>query len=65
MKTLKRKRVLILGGGFAGAFAARELRRIGSRVLDVELISDRNYFVFQPLLPEVAAGIGRTSMTAR
>ena len=37
-------------------FAARELqRRIGSRAA-IELINDVNYFVFQPLLPEVAAG---------
>ena len=50
------KRVLILGGGFAGLFAARNLRkRLGGDV-DVELISEENYFVFQPLLPEVAAG---------
>ena len=24
--------------------------------VDVELISDNNYFIFQPLLPEVASG---------
>lgn len=49
-------RILVLGGGFAGMFAARELhRRLGSRA-EVELINDVNYFVFQPLLPEVAAG---------
>ena len=50
-------RVVVIGGGFAGAFAARELSRRLSRGVEVELISDRNYFVFQPLLPEVAAGI--------
>ena len=48
-----RKRVLVLGGGFAGMFAAKELQR---RVADVELINEVNYFTFQPLLPEVAAG---------
>jgi NADH dehydrogenase len=50
------ERILILGGGFAGLFAAREIRkRLGDRA-EVELISEGNYFVFQPLLPEVAAG---------
>ena len=50
------QRILILGGGFAGLFAAREVkRRLGDRA-EVELISEENYFVFQPLLPEVAAG---------
>ena len=50
------QRILILGGGFAGLFAAREVKkRLGARA-EVELISEENYFVFQPLLPEVAAG---------
>ncbi len=50
------QRILILGGGFAGLFAAREVKkRLGDNA-DVELISEENYFVFQPLLPEVAAG---------
>jgi len=51
-----RKRVLVLGGGFAGMFAARQLRRHVGRVADIELINEVNYFTFQPLLPEVAAG---------
>ena len=50
------RNVVILGGGFAGAFSARYLRRVVPRDVSVELICDRNYFVFQPLLPEVAAG---------
>ncbi len=48
--------VVILGGGFAGAFSAKYLRRLLPREVAIELICDRNYFVFQPLLPEVAAG---------
>lgn len=49
-------RILVLGGGFGGMYAAREiLRELGDSV-EVELISEENYFVFQPLLPEVAAG---------
>lgn len=56
MTTSDRKRILVLGGGFAGMFAARELQRCVGNRADVELINDVNYFVFQPLLPEVAAG---------
>jgi NADH dehydrogenase len=49
---------VILGGGFAGAYTARYLTRMLGRRDDVhvELLSEENYFVFQPLLPEVAAG---------
>ena len=52
------KRVLILGGGFAGIHAAKYLTEaLGKRTdVEVELLSEENYFVFQPLLPEVAAG---------
>jgi NADH dehydrogenase len=51
-------RVVILGGGFAGVHTARRLTRLLGRRTDVhvELLSEENYFVFQPLLPEVAAG---------
>ncbi len=49
-------RILVLGGGFAGMFTAKQLeRRLGWKA-DVELINQVNYFVFHPLLPEIAAG---------
>lgn len=50
-------RVVIVGGGFAGVYTANYLTRmLGSRSdVHVELLSEENYFVFQPLLPEVAA----------
>jgi NADH dehydrogenase len=50
------QRILILGGGFAGMFAAREVKKRLGDAAEVELINDQNYFVFQPLLPEVAGG---------
>ena len=50
------KRILILGGGFGGIFCARRLEKINKKFFDVELISNNNYFIFQPLLPEVASG---------
>jgi NADH dehydrogenase len=52
-------RIVVLGGGFAGLEAMRVLeRRLGSRV-DVELllVSDRNYLLFTPLLPQVASSL--------
>lgn len=51
------KRIVIIGGGFGGAFTAKYLRRLVGKNVVIELINDTNYFVFQPLLPEVAAGI--------
>src|SRR5262245_24649884 len=53
-----RHRVVVLGGGFAGVYTAKHLTRmLGARTdVHVELLSEENYFVFQPLLPEVAAG---------
>src|SRR5688500_13076093 len=52
-------RVVVLGGGFGGIEAMRVLeRRLGGRA-DVELllISDRNYLLFTPLLPQVASSM--------
>jgi NADH:ubiquinone reductase (H+-translocating) len=42
--------ILILGGGFAGAYVARLLRS-GSTVVGLE-----NYMLFTPILPEAASG---------
>ncbi|MBK8209863.1 MAG: FAD-dependent oxidoreductase [Rhodospirillales bacterium] len=49
-------RIVILGGGFGGVFTARHLRQRAGSHIHVELISRNNFFVFQPLLPEVAGG---------
>jgi NADH dehydrogenase len=51
-------RIAIVGGGFAGVYAARELERELGHRDDVELtlFNDENYFVFQPMLPEVISG---------
>jgi NADH dehydrogenase len=47
-----RKRVVIVGGGFAGLNAAKLLGR--SRAVAVTLIDRRNHHLFQPLLYQVA-----------
>ncbi len=46
------KRVVIIGGGFAGLAAARELG--GARGVEVTLLDRRNHHLFQPLLYQVA-----------
>jgi NADH dehydrogenase len=46
-------RVLIVGGGFGGLWAARGLRRAP---VQVTLIDRRNFHLFQPLLYQVATG---------
>ena len=53
-----RKRILILGGGFAGIYAAQHLERALGDAEDFEiaLVNRTNYFVFQPMLPEVISG---------
>jgi len=48
--------ILILGGGFAGLYAARNNQRLMGKTVDIEIVNRENYFVFQPLLPEVAGG---------
>lgn len=53
---LHKQRVVIIGGGFGGAFTARYLRRHAPRDVEIELINATYYFVFQPLLPEVVSG---------
>jgi NADH:quinone reductase (non-electrogenic) len=54
----RRTRILIVGGGFGGVYAAMELERLLKKDPGVEvgLISNENYLVFQPLLPEVISG---------
>ena len=49
-----RKRVVIIGGGFAGIAAARALKRCDAEVV---LIDRRNHHIFQPLLYQVATAV--------
>lgn len=46
-------RIVIVGGGFGGLHAARQLRRAD---VEVTLIDRRNFHLFQPLLYQVATG---------
>src|SRR5574342_1275926 len=51
-------RILILGGGFAGVTTALELARrcAGLLPVHVTLVSDKNVFLFTPMLAEAATG---------
>jgi NADH dehydrogenase len=49
-----RHRVVIVGGGFGGLYAARRLAR--DQRIDLTLVDRRNHHVFQPLLYQVATG---------
>jgi NADH:ubiquinone reductase (H+-translocating) len=51
-------RVVVVGGGFAGLYAALGLDRVlgWSEKLEVTVIDRKNYFLFPPLLPSVAVG---------
>src|ERR1700682_5694270 len=46
-------RVLIVGGGFGGLYAAKSLKRAP---VQVTLLDRRNFHLFQPLLYQVATG---------
>lgn len=51
-------RILILGGGFAGVYAAQRLERMLARnpSVQVTLVNRDNYLLFTPMLHEVAGG---------
>ncbi|MEV0396748.1 NAD(P)/FAD-dependent oxidoreductase [Polymorphospora rubra] len=52
-----RPRIVIIGAGFAGYHAARRLSRLARGAADIVLVNPHDYFLYLPLLPEVAAGV--------
>lgn len=51
------RRILIIGGGYAGFYAAWNLeKRIKAKEAQVTIIEPRPYMTYQPFLPEVVAG---------
>ena len=53
-RAARRPRVVILGGGFGGTYAARRLARAD---VDVTVVDRTNHFLFQPLLYQVATAL--------
>jgi len=49
---MSQRRIVVLGGGFAGLFTALELAGSG----DVTLVSDEDHFLFTPMLYEYVSG---------
>lgn len=49
----KKKRVVVLGTGWAGTSF---LKNLNNSSYDVQVVSPRNYFAFTPLLPSVTCG---------
>ena len=52
--SVERKRVVIIGGGFAGIHAVLNLAKLP---LDISLVDRRNHHTFQPLLYQVALAV--------
>src|SRR5688572_21069258 len=58
----RNKKVVVIGGGFAGLWAVRALRKAP---VDITLIDRSNHHLFQPLLYQVAtAGLAAPSIAA-
>jgi NADH dehydrogenase len=57
MSQQEKIRILILGGGFGGVYTARYLDKMLGRDRDIEitLVNRENFFLFTPMLHEVAA----------
>ena len=57
-----KKRVVVLGGGFAGLECIRRLESYFMREFDIEivLVNEDNFLLFTPMLPQVASGMIET-----
>ncbi|MFI7024538.1 NAD(P)/FAD-dependent oxidoreductase [Micromonospora sp. NPDC049900] len=54
---MTKPRVVIVGAGFAGYHAAKTLSRLARDRAEIVLLNSTDYFLYLPLLPEVAAGV--------
>ncbi|MBW0105828.1 NAD(P)/FAD-dependent oxidoreductase [Pseudonocardia sp. KRD291] len=50
-------RVVVLGGGFAGFHAAKNLARRLRGEAEIVLVNSTDYFLYLPLLPQVTSGV--------
>src|ERR1043166_310031 len=51
----ERTRVLILGGGFGGLYAALQFEKLRDPRFEVTVVNRENFFLFTPMLHEIAA----------
>ena len=55
MVVADKTRVLILGGGFGGLYAALQLEKLRDPRFEVTVVNRENFFLFTPMLHEIAA----------
>ena len=53
----ERRRVVIVGAGFAGYNAAQELSRLAGASTEIVVINSADYFLYLPLMPQVGSGL--------
>src|SRR5512147_867004 len=57
MSTTERPRILVVGGGYVGLYAARRiLKKMRYAEATVTVVDPRSYMTYQPFLPEAGAG---------
>lgn len=56
MNSSNKKRLVIVGSGFAGLYTYLSIPKKTKRCLDITIIDQRNHFLFTPLVHEVATG---------
>jgi NADH dehydrogenase len=54
---MSRPRIVVVGAGFAGHEAARRLMRLARGRAQITMVNPTDYFLYTPLLPEVATGV--------
>ncbi|MEM3136610.1 MAG: NAD(P)/FAD-dependent oxidoreductase [Candidatus Nitrosotenuis sp.] len=51
-------KIMILGGGFAGISVLRQIEKaFGGMDVKITLVNEDNFFLFTPMLPELASGV--------
>ena len=52
------KKILILGGGFGGIYVIRKIQDLlKNEKISISIVNEENYFLFTPMLPQVASGL--------
>ena len=53
----EKRRVVVVGAGFAGFNAARELSKLVGATSEIVVINSTDYFLYLPLMPQVSGGL--------